>query len=286
MLRGNLLTALRLLTNGATYIREVNMEIAIVNSSSMVKDADVKVMVDAIQIQLTKHVLPAWNMQEATIKFYADVKTIPNQAWVIYVIDNDPQVEGALGFHEEVSDQVVGYIMCQPILSNGGTVLAFDAKNPGAYTVSGTLSHEVIEAIGDPDTNSYYDDGAMSWCGELCDTVEQIGYGIKVGGVEVAVSDFVLPSFFNPSGVLSKDGPFNYLGSVKRPFTILDGGYAIIRKGGPGTEKQVFGRLMPDWRKATKTKVMSRAHQRVQMAKKNHPSIWMRVWVWVRKLVK
>lgn len=242
-----------------SLIYEVQMLIAVVNRSSMVVNSDVQLMCEAIQIQLNLHVLPAWNLKSGTVQFYADEKKVPTWAWVIYIIDNDAQVAGALGYHEEVNDKIDGYIMCQPVLSNGGAVLAFDKSNPGQYTVSGTLSHEVIEAVGDRYTNCFYDNGSVSWCGELCDPVEQIGYGITVNGKEVAVSDFVFPAFFNPLARLPQNAPLNYLNTLTQPFTMLAGGYSIQRTGGPGTETQVFGKEMPHWRKEMKKAEFSRA---------------------------
>ncbi len=242
-----------------SFICEVKMLIAVVNRSSMVKNYDVQLMCEAIQIQLNLHVLPAWGLKSGTVQFYADEKKVPNWAWIIYIIDSDAQVQGALGYHEEVNDKIDGYIMCQPVLSNGGAVLAFDKSNPGQYTVSGTLSHEVIEAVGDRYTNCFYDNGSVSWCGELCDPVEQIGYGINVNGTEVAVSDFVFPSFFNPLAKLPQNAPLNYLNTLTQPFTMLPGGYSIQRDGGPGTEIQVFGKQMPKWRKEMKKAEFSRA---------------------------
>jgi hypothetical protein len=234
------------------------MLIAVINESTLVSNADCQTMCAAIQEQMNLHVAPAWNSKPATIIFYADKTKVPGYAWVVNMIDNDAQVQGALGFHEEVSDKVVAYIMAQPILSNGGTVLNFDSKNPGAYTVSGTLSHEIIEMFGDRYTNCYFDNGNVSWCAELCDPVEQIGYGIMVDGKNVSVSDFCFPSFFNPSATLALNAPFNYLNTVKVPFSILPGGYAIQRTGGPGTETQITGELMPQWRKDIKQSEFSR----------------------------
>src|SRR5271156_1947993 len=144
------------------------MQIAIVNQSTLVNNTDVGTMCQAIQTQLNIHVFPAWNLKGGSIKFFANPAKVPGHAWTIFVIDNDAQVAGALGFHEEEGDKVTGYIMCQPILSNGGAVLAFDPKNPGQYTVSATLSHEVIETVGDRFTNCYCDNGNTSWCAELC----------------------------------------------------------------------------------------------------------------------
>lgn len=238
------------------------MLIAVVNESTLVSNADVATMCEAIQLQLDLHFLPAWNLKSGTVKFYADKTQVPGYAWIIYVIDTDAQVEGALGFHQEVGDKINGYIMCQPILSNGGAVLAFDAKNPGQYTVSATLSHEVLETVNDRFTNNFSDNGSTSWCNEMCDPCEQVGYGILVGTTNVSVSDFCFPNFFNPQATAT-NAPFNYLKTFTGPFQILAGGYAIQRTGGPGTETQTFGEAMPQWRRDTKKKAFSRGGRRV-----------------------
>lgn len=238
------------------------MLIAVTNESTMVTNADVQTMCQAIQIQLDLHVLPAFNLKAGTIKFYADKTKVPGYAWLIHIIDTDAQVQGALGFHqEETNGKVDGFIMCQPILSNGGDILAFDPSNPGKYTVSATLSHEVIETVGDRYTNCFFDNGTTSWCGELCDPVEQIGYPLMVGTTNVSVSDFVFPAFFNPYAKLPDNAPFNYLNTLKAPFTMLAGGYSIQRTGGPGTESQVFGEAMPQWRRDMKKASFARAYR-------------------------
>jgi hypothetical protein len=224
----------------------------------MVSNSDVNTMCLAIQKQLDLNVLPAWNLKSGSVKFVANERAIPGYSWVVYIIDTDAQVQGALGYHEELSDKIDGYIMCQPILSNGGSVLAFDPSNPGQYTVSATLSHEVIEMCGNRGTNIFCDNGDTSWCNELCDPCEQIGFGVMVGSTNVSVSDFVFPSFFNPYGVASTNSPFNYLNTLTSPFSILSGGYAIQRTGGPGTETQVFGEAMPQWRRDVKKNDLSR----------------------------
>lgn len=235
------------------------MLIAVTNESTMVSNADCDMMCKAIQIQLNLHVFPSWNMKAGTITFYADKNKVPGYAWAIHIIDTNAQVQGALGYHqEELSGKIDAYIMCEPILSNGGSILKFDPTNPGAYSISGTLSHEVIEMVGDRFTNSFCDNGTTSWCQELCDPVEQIGYGIMVNGTNVSVSDFVFPSFFNTYATLKNNAPFNYLNTLVAPFTLLPGGYAIQRTGGPGTETQVFGELMPQWRKDIKRNDASR----------------------------
>jgi hypothetical protein len=137
------------------------MLIAVINESSKVLNSDLELICQAIQIQINLHVLPAWNLKTGTIKFYSDKTHVPGYAWLVHVIDNDSQVQGALGFHEETNNKIDGYIMCDPILSNGGDVFRFDSANPGKYTISGTLSHEVIEMIGDRFTNIFCDNGKL-----------------------------------------------------------------------------------------------------------------------------
>ena len=239
------------------------MLIAVLNQSKLVQNADVNTMCQAIQIQLDLHFMPAWDLKNATVKFYAEASQVPGYAWIISLIDNDTNVPGALGYHQESGDKVSGFIMAEPILSNGGALMVFDAANPGQYTVSATLSHEVLEAVCDRFTNSYCDNGGISWALEVADPVEQIGYPIEVNGVAISMSDFVFPNFFNPQATLSLNAPFNYLNTVKAPFSILEGGYAIQRAGGPGTEQQVFGRSVPQWRRDTKAKKTARAQRRI-----------------------
>jgi hypothetical protein len=224
--------------------------IAVVNESSLVKNEEVDIMCQAIQIQIDSQFAPAWNQKSIPVKFYTNAAEIPEYAWTIHVIDNDKQINQVLGYHEELSDKIIGYVICQPILSNGGVVLEYDPANESQYTVSATLSHEILETIGNCYTNCWYDTGTTLICAEVADPVEQIGYGIMIGNINVSVSDFILSSFFNPNATLATNGPFNYLNTLTAPFTMLAGGYWIQRIG--DVESQVFGESMPQWRRDVK----------------------------------
>ena len=245
------------------------MFISIINRSTNVSNTDVATMTEAIQKQVILHFLPAWNLKQCTVKFFADETKAPGHSAKIYLVDDDAAAgNGALGFHEETGTVIDGYIMTKVILSNGGGVLAFDTNNPGQYTVSGTLSHEVLECIMDRFTNVFCDNGSISQCQEMCDPVEQIGYGVDVNGTLVSVSDFCFPAYFNPDAVLPQNAPLNYLNTLTAPFTILAGGYAITRKGGPGSEVQTFGAMMPMWRRESKSKRFARMQRRKNIIKK------------------
>jgi hypothetical protein len=238
------------------------MLIAVVNQSTLVQNSDVATMCAAINTQIVLNVAPAWEKLPCPVKFYANDADVPNWAWTIYVVDNDTAVSGALGFHEEQTDgKIDGYIMVEPILDNGGAIMVYDISNPSQYTVSATLSHECLETYLDRYTNCWFEsDADLCVIGEICDPVESISYPISVNGVQVAVSDFVFPSFFNPDATLSSNGPFNYLKSLVAPFTMLSGGYWIQMVS--GAENQVFGENMPNWRRLQKNNQFSRRNRR------------------------
>jgi hypothetical protein len=237
------------------------MLIAIVNLSSLVQNSDVQTMCSAINTQVALHCAPAWERAPCPVKFYSNENDVPGYAWTIYIIDNDTAIEGALGYHQEVSDKIDGYVMCEPVLSNGGAVMVYDPTNPNQYTVSATLSHEVLETFVDRYTNCWYQTSSgLLVISEICDPVESISYPITVDGVEIAVSDFVFPSYFNMQATLANNAPFNYLKTLTAPFTMLAGGYWIQMEG--GNESQVFGENMPHWRKNQKIKKYARRNRR------------------------
>ena len=231
------------------------MLIAVINESTMVTNAQVTTMCQAIQIQLNLHVLPAWNMKAATITFYADKTKVPGYAWVVSMLDNSTQA-GALGYHSLDSDKVDAFIFAAPVLQNGGTVMVFNPKDPSQYTVSATLSHEVCEMVGDRYAGGFSQGPQISagnlYCQELCDPVENDSYGVTVGTTVVSVSNFLFPSWFNPQATKALNAPFDYLAKLTAPFTMDAGGYIIVASldnEGQVTAKHVFGEKMPQWRR-------------------------------------
>lgn len=244
------------------------MLIAVINQSTMVNDSDCEVMCKAIQIQLDLHFLPAWNMRGATISFYSDKTKVPGYAWLLSILDNSTQA-GALGYHSLDDDKVDAFIFAQPILANGGTVMLYDANNPSQYTVSATVSHEVMEMCGDRYCNGFSVGPQIAqgnlYCQEMADPVEADNYGILVGEQMIAVSNFIFPSWFNPSATLQTNAPFDYLNKLTAPYTMDAGGYMIvasISSEGQVNAKMLFGIRMPEWRKETKRSGFARGGRR------------------------
>jgi hypothetical protein len=253
--------------------------IAVINKSTLLKDADVQTMCSAIQIQMNTMVAPAWRVDPATIQFYADPSTVPSNWWLFTMIDNDNSVPGALGYHTlNDQGQVIAFIMAQPILTpSAGGVVLFDPKNPNNYSVSGCLSHECLEALLDKYCDLYAVDNTTMYAFEICDPCEDTNIVVQVSGQSVFVSDFVCPEYFNAENTT---GPFDYCRKLTAPFSLTSGGYCVSGTS-PSNLTQVFGEEMPDWRRAMKKSPFSRASRRLGAPK---PSLLKRFIAWVDSL--
>lgn len=96
------------------------------------------------------------------------------------------------------------------ILPNG-TAVAYCAVSTcssilGANGICQDASHELLEAEGNPACNLFADGySGRLFAREVCDPVEVQSYTIEVNGIACSVSNFVLPSWFNPKGIAPYD---------------------------------------------------------------------------------
>src|SRR5262249_23507241 len=125
----------------------------------------------------------------------------------------------------------------------------------GSDPISVTASHEALEMFADPRANEYcFDWDRYLWAREVCDPVQARSYTIVTGGMQVPVSNFVLPAYFN----VDAPGPYDHLGALKKPFSLDKGGYAIRERATKEEEKYgrrfgvEFDKAMPDWQRAEK----------------------------------
>jgi hypothetical protein len=236
------------------------MLIAVVNKSTRITHDEAAAMTAACNAQLAQHVAPLWRAWPATVMLCASEATVPANASPVYLF-NTPDQPNAEGWHSEDSHgRVYGKVFADPVLDNGGTVLRT------ANSVSGVLSHECIEAWGDPQVNRWMEapDGRL-YADELCDPVEMDSYDVLVAGHPVAVSNFVCPSWFDDSP--PAHAQFDYLRRLTAPFTMTKGGYMVYREA--AAEQQTFGRVIaafgeeyPEWRRPGKAHVAARTARR------------------------
>ena len=231
------------------------MLIAILNQSTLVADVDVATMTEAIATQVQLDAAPIWDRAPAAVVFYTDPAAVPATAHGIAIVDTiQDQPQGVLGFHtEDQGAKLWGVVAAKPELDNGGQVTT------GDWSVSSTLSHEVLEMFVDPNCNLWANDGKGSaYSLEVCDPVEAPTY--TVSGVSVA--NFVTPSWFDP--LAPPAAQFDKLDQLTTAFSILKGGYMVYESA--GREHQKFGEEFPDWRKEMKTGPLARTRRRLIQA--------------------
>lgn len=187
-------------------------------------------IVAACEKQLARDVAPIWGAVPALELVAAGAS--PPKGECVFTIQDTLDVAGALGYHDEESGVALGFIGTTVTLENGGTT------SEGANSISVTLSHELIELVGDVSANLWADapDGS-DYARELCDAVEDGSY--EVDGI--AVSNFLYPAFFD--GQATGDERLDQMGALKKPFAMTSGGYQIKRTE-PGKVAQVWGSIV------------------------------------------
>lgn len=202
--------------------------IAITNESTALSDADAQAALYAVQVQVLKHFAPYWGMS-AHLHWHDKTAPIVQGAWVVGIFDDSDQA-GALGYHD---------------LTEAGLPMAkvfAKTDQDNGLSVSVTISHEVLEMLGDPYVNQVVqiknDGTALAY--ENCDATEADDLGYKINGV--LVSDFVTPQWFLPGS----KGPYDYKGEVSHPFEILPEGYIGLWQPGKGWKQVQNGRVRHD----------------------------------------
>jgi hypothetical protein len=231
------------------------MLIAILNQSTLVSSADAATMTQAVATQVRLDAAPLWDRSPAAVVFYTDPAAIPATAHGIAIVDTiQDQPQGVLGFHtEDQGGRLWGVVAAKPELDNGKQVTS------GDWSVSGVLSHEVLEMFVDPNCNLWAsNDKGSAYSFEVCDPVEAPSYTVS----GVSVSNFVTPSWFDP--LAPATAQFDKLGLLKAAFSILKGGYVVYETA--GKEQQQFGTEFPEWRKEMKSGPLARTRLRLAQA--------------------
>jgi hypothetical protein len=197
-------------TPGEKTMSDIN--IGVVNESSVISDALIQKYVAAVNTQANRDFARFWGYG-GNLSFFPKNAAFPKGYWQVVILDTSDQA-GALGYHDYTSEgQPIGKIFAKSDLDSGSSV-------------SVTLSHEVLEMLGDPGINlsAMLDTGSSQklYAYETCDAVEADELGYKIGGIQV--SDFVTPAWFEPYPGMK----YSFMGRVKAPFTLAPGGYISV----------------------------------------------------------
>ena len=225
------------------------MNLTIANVSATITDAELQAAVAAIGKQVTENFQPEWRIGAAlkSVAIPLKGKKAPVQKdadAVIYVGDSseDPTtgVSNALGYHSANNKKIPYGFIYLDICKQAGEV----------WTC--TLSHEVLELLGDPDAAMTVTGPAPKGKGtvyydlEVCDPTQGDSYSID----NVVVSNFVGKKYFGLSG---GTGNTNFLKLPLKAFGVRPGGYLQYEKG--GRAHQIFGKQVTTTQKKAKKKM-------------------------------
>lgn len=202
---------------------------------------------NVLEVQLYRDYAPFWQSAGVPVKAYTAEADAPPDASLLAVFDDSDQA-GALGYHATTPNGTpYGRGFLTPIKESGGTL------HEGANSLSCTLSHEVLEMVGDPYASWWADvDAHVQECLELCDRTEADSYEIE----GVAVSNFLGPRAFRDG-----PGPYDLMRLLSSPWEIRPGGYVIRRKG--GRVYNLWGREYPEHKRVSKAHPASRTSRRL-----------------------
>jgi len=193
------------------------------------------------QVQLDRDFAPHWG-GTAHLAMLLDGAALPESAWQCVFLDNSDQAD-ALGYHDLTAGNL-------PILKIFMEDILADRVN---WTT--TASHEVMEALADPALTRVIDAGGYEYAVEVCDAPEDDQFSVPILGHHL--SNFVLPSWFSPTGV----APFTAYPcpQITAPFMLADGGY-IGRRQLPGGawEQQMAAMAGPRQVKRPSSRTMRR----------------------------
>jgi hypothetical protein len=184
-------------------------QIAVINESTDITDAEVQGYLAAFNQQWNQDLLPVWGVDAATFAFVSPNQTPAAGTWWVVFLDDSDQA-GALAYHDLTDEGLpISKVYVKTIKADNASV------SVGA-------THEICEMAVDPWLNSAYQDPqGVFWAGEICDPVESDQYGYQIGGV--LVTDFITPNWFGHQHAQSN---IDFKGHANAPFEILIGGYA------------------------------------------------------------
>jgi hypothetical protein len=234
-------------------------QLAVINESGAIVDADVQKMIPAFTQQWNKDLQPVWGVDTATFTFVPKGKAPATGSWWVVFLDDSDQA-GALAYHDLTNEGLpISKVFVKSILSDKSSV------SVGA-------THELCEMAVDPWLNSAYQDPQGTfWAGEVCDPVEDDQYGYQIGSI--LVTDFVSPNWFAHQHANST---IDFKGHAKASFAVLSGGYAQKFDPTKGWEQVNGSKAMMDSRAMNPAKGSRRERRARQWKHTLEPSkvVW------------
>jgi hypothetical protein len=192
------------------------VHVALVSNDANIAQSELAEVAAALQTQVSRDFGPVWH-RTAIVQSFPSERAVPLGFWKV-LVEADIHEPGAAGYHTD--DQHQPYAL---------------VESAGDWTV--TVSHELLEMLADPWGNRLHTampptatktehKDRVRYLVEVCDPCEEVVYDCS----GVRVSDFLLPEYYHTLvrylNVENLDPkPASFTGALKRPGTILPGGY-------------------------------------------------------------
>ena len=181
-------------------------QIAVMNESTAISDADVQKMLPAFQQQWNNDLRAVWGVDDASFVFVPKNHMPSAGSWWLVFLDDSDQAD-ALAYHDLTNQGLpISKVFVKTLLADKASV------SVGA-------THELCEMAVDPWLNSAYQDPkGVFWAGEVADPVESDQYGYKIG--DILVTDFITPNWFAHEHA---HGHIDFKSHAHKAFDVLDG---------------------------------------------------------------
>lgn len=195
--------------------------IVVYTHTSLIPATLIEAWTTAAQIALDQDFAPRWS--GATLRYAAPGSLILPNEWQFVIFDHTDQA-GALGYHDVTTTG-------QPILKCFAADCIADGAN---WNV--TFSHELHEAIVDPQITRTAIVGDQEYAFETDDACEDDRFAVRVAGH--LQSNSVTPAWFDPNG----KPPYTIYpcAEITAPFMLASGGYIGRRQLPDGQWAQLF----------------------------------------------
>lgn len=177
------------------------VQMAVLNHSTLISDAEITPMIAAVQEYVAAQIGPLWDIA-VTLHQVPTGAPPPAGMWQTIFLDDSDQAND-LGYHERTAEG----------LSLGKVFVA--TTQAYAQTVSRVFSHEVIEALVDPELNRTVPGPGTPYAIEVGDPLSLDVQGRTVLGQ--LMSGIALPAYYYPNNGTTYDLDGHLTGMIPTP---------------------------------------------------------------------
>jgi hypothetical protein len=220
------------------------VQMAVLNESDLITDAEIEPMVAAVQEFISASVGTPWGVAVSLTQIPKG-DPAPAGMWQMAFL-NDTDQANALGYHERTWQGL--YL---------GKVFVRTTQNLG-QSVSRVLSHEVMEALVDPNLNRTVPGGPVPYAIEVGDPLSRDSQGRDVLGQRM--SGIALPAYYYPNYGTNYDLDGHLSGPIPTP--AKEGGTYLMWFDGLHWQSHMYA-LEPEDFLAMQASSGSRRHRRM-----------------------